>query len=405
VRQQTSAPTGWTWSKVKHTANFFTGWTPPTGTAEFFEGENLWANISDLGPKVLLDTSKRISDEAVRLSSITKSPEGSVLFSFKLSIGQVSFAGTDLYTNEAIATFPPQDGLNTRWAYWAFPVFIPENAGENIYGAKLLNQQLIRSADLLLPPPLEQERIANFLDDKTARIDTLIAEKERLVGLIAEQCLSVAESVVADTSSGQRVKLGFHVDLLPGYAFPSEQFSRDANDIPLLRGVNVTPDGIRWDDVVCWQKDYDPQLERFRLQVGDIVFGMDRPWVSTGARVAMIDADSAGSFLLQRVCRLRGGAKWTQRFLHYVLASDSFRQTVEVDLTGVSVPHISPEQVLGFKVPVLSPSEQEARCKAADRQTKQLRSLEVHTLEMLARLREYRSSLISAAVTGQMAIQ
>ena len=91
-----------------------------------------------------------------------------------------------------------------------------------------------------------------------------------------------------------------------------------------------------------------------------------------------------------------------QRFLFYALASDAFRQSIEVDLTGVSVPHISPEQVLGFKVPVLTPEEQDVRCAEADRQTEALQGLATHTDGLLSRLREYRSSLISAAVTGQL---
>ena len=132
---------------------------------------------------------------------------------------------------------------------------------------------------------------------------------------------------------------------------------------------------------------------------------MDRPWISSGARVAMIDEDSAGSFLLQRVCRLRGGTRLTQRFLFFALVSDEFRQSVEVDLTGVSVPHLSPEQILRFKVPVLTVDEQRVRCDVADRQLLKIEQLEAHTLQMLDRLREYRSSLISAAVTGQLPIE
>jgi type I restriction enzyme S subunit len=86
-------PEHWEITKTKHVTKFHTGWTPPTGKNESYEGENLWANISDLGEKLLFDTAKRISDEAIASSRITPSPKGSLLFSFKLSIGQVSFAG------------------------------------------------------------------------------------------------------------------------------------------------------------------------------------------------------------------------------------------------------------------------------------------------------------------------
>lgn len=305
-----------------------------------------------------------------------------------------------------VARMPVTADCDSRFVGYVFRALYAE--GRNIphikqtSGIQNLDSESYLNEMVWLPARSEQERIANFLDEQTARIDALIAEKEHLLGLLSEQQVSVAEAVVAEAPSRLKAKLGFYVDLLAGFAFPSEEFSRDESDIPLLRGVNVAPASIRWEDAVYWRRDYDPALERFRLQAGDVVFGMDRPWISTGARVAVIDSSSAGAFLLQRVCRLRGGAKVRQRFLFYALASDAFRQSIEVDLTGVSVPHISPEQVLGFKIPVLTPEEQDARCAEADRQTEALKGLAAQTEGLLGRLREYRSSLISAAVTGQL---
>src|SRR5581483_5443969 len=70
-------PRHWDITKVKYVTRFRTGWTPPTGQDELFDGEHLWANISDLGPRVITDTAKRISDAAVAGSRISVSPAGS----------------------------------------------------------------------------------------------------------------------------------------------------------------------------------------------------------------------------------------------------------------------------------------------------------------------------------------
>lgn len=316
---------------------------------------------------------------------------------------RTALSTVDVRVSPAYIVLQHIQGNNPRYLRWLLHQF--DVAHMKTLGAGV--RQTITFGDMgpcrvFVPPAAEQQRIANFLDEQTARIDALIAGKERLLGLLSEQQISVAEAVVAEAPSRLKAKLGFYVDLLAGFAFPSEEFSRDESDIPLLRGVNVAPASIRWEDAVYWRRNYDPALERFRLEEGDVVFGMDRPWISAGARVAVIDSSSAGAFLLQRVCRLRGGAKVRQRFLFYALASDAFRQSVEVDLTGVSVPHISPEQVLGFRIPVLTPEEQDARCAEADRQTEALKGLAAETEGLLVRLREYRSSLISAAVTGQL---
>ncbi|MCJ2367337.1 restriction endonuclease subunit S [Aeromonas dhakensis] len=182
-----NVPSHWTVTAVKRFASFTTGWTPPTGNDAYFGGEHLWANISDIGHRVLSTTAKTITDAGVRATRIKKSPKGSLLFSFKLSIGLVSIVGEDMYTNEAIATFLPSETFNISYMYWAAPLFIPQNAEENIYGAKLLNQERISNASFVLPTPKEQRAIAAFLDYETARIDRLIAQQQRLIDLLKEK--------------------------------------------------------------------------------------------------------------------------------------------------------------------------------------------------------------------------
>jgi len=98
-------PKHWCVSKLKYIAPFQVGWTPPTKDDSNFDGENLWANISDLKSKYITDTVKKISDNAAKVASMDVSPKGSLLYSFKLSVGTISFAGADMYTNEAIASF------------------------------------------------------------------------------------------------------------------------------------------------------------------------------------------------------------------------------------------------------------------------------------------------------------
>ena len=58
---------------------------------------------------------------------------------------------------------------------------IVENANENIYGAKILNQDLIKNAYIVFPPLLEQQKIANFLDEKIREIDSIIEKTKESI--------------------------------------------------------------------------------------------------------------------------------------------------------------------------------------------------------------------------------
>lgn len=277
-----------------------------------------------------------------------------------------------------------------------------------VYGirdGKAVNFEDVARIVMPQPPTHEQSAIASYLDVETARIDALIDEKSKLIKLLREQSVMVAEGVVAPSSDGRQAKLGYFVNLLPGFAFPSESFSSDETDVPLLRGVNVAPGTIRWEDNVYWPADQCTGLERFRLVVGDVVFGMDRPWISSGARVALIGAESEGSLLLQRVCRIRGDKEISNRFIYYVLGSDMFRQSIEFELSGVSVPHISPEQITRFKIPVLTFDEQERRCQEADEEIGRIENLVDVAERMIVVLNELRSTTITDAVLGRIDVR
>ena len=65
-------PAHWDVKPLKHLTAFSTGWTPPTGREDLYGGEYLWANISDLGSRVLMTTEKTISDAAIRESRLEK---------------------------------------------------------------------------------------------------------------------------------------------------------------------------------------------------------------------------------------------------------------------------------------------------------------------------------------------
>ena len=419
-----SVPAHWNITKTKHVCSFSTGWTPPTGNMSFYEGDNLWANISDLGQKTITSTAKKISDEAVKQSGIELSPRGSLLFSFKLSIGQVSFAGCDMFTNEAIATFNGSNQLSLAYAYYAFPLTLINNAAENIYGAKLLNQELIRMATYALPPLNEQTTIAAFLDHETAKIDALIAEQEKLIALLAEKRQATISHAVTrglnpdapmkdsgvawlgEVPAHWRVgKAGFYLSVLQGFAFPSSGFSQDESYTRLLRGINIGVGNIRWSDVVYWQRTDQDGLNLYELSAGDIIVGMDRPLIAAGMRVATVTTKDLPCLLLQRVAKVQAGPLVERQFILRLLSSKAFEAHFSPETTGVSVPHISTDQITSFVIPVPPIDEQLIICNYIDFELERLDLLNREAKKLIECLEERRSALIAAAVTGQIDVR
>ena len=261
----------------------------------------------------------------------------------------------------------------------------------------------MRNIRLRVPDLDTQKAIADFLDRETARIDQLIEKKLRLVVLLRERSLSAIEKAV--TADANFSKLGHHVKILPGYAFASASFSTNDEDIRLLRGANVSPGRIKWDDVVYWPREEAAGLDRFQLSVGDIVMGMDRPWVSGGIRVAEITELDLPALLLQRVCKIIPLKTLSKEFLKLLLSSKKFLGYFEPELTGVSVPHISGDQIAGFKFPYLPVAQQLERVRACRTVLTSNDAIIERAQKSISRLQEYRAALITAAVTGQIDVR
>ena len=175
-------PINWQIRKVKDLYQIQTGFTPNTKREEYYadeiEGYD-WLTIGDLEGKKYIPqvTKNHISKVYVEKFNPPIIPKGSLLYSFKLSVGQVSITNRDIYSNEAIASFMPHSGVCLEFLYYSSSMIV-ENANENIYGAKILNQELIRNARVVCPPIEEQKKIALFLNKKCLELDNVF-EKTR----------------------------------------------------------------------------------------------------------------------------------------------------------------------------------------------------------------------------------
>ncbi|MGD9570930.1 MAG: restriction endonuclease subunit S [Thermoleophilia bacterium] len=159
----------------------------------------------------------------------------------------------------------------------------------------------------------------------------------------------------------RRARLGDHVELVAGFAFRSSEFSTSEVDVRLLRGDNVGQGHLRWAGVKRWPVERSPEVQRYRLEIDDVVLAMDRPWIEAGLKYARVREHDLPCFLVQRVARLRAGdGVITQEFLPYLIGSPQFTQHVLSVQTGTAVPHISGAQILSYMLSVPPRGEQAA---------------------------------------------
>lgn len=194
-------PKHWEVGKIKKYYKMITGFTPDTTQIGYYDDINgyNWMTISDLQGKYTPDsTNRKISEKFIKLKHPKQTPKGSLLYSFKLSVGQVAFAKENIYTNEAIASFLESDKCNLKFLFYS-SLLIVNNANENIYSAKILNQNLIKNAFTVFPPLREQKIISDYLDKRCELIEKIINNKTSLIIKLEEY----KKSLIALAVTGQ----------------------------------------------------------------------------------------------------------------------------------------------------------------------------------------------------------
>ena len=264
----------------------------------------------------------------------------------------------------------------------------------------------MREIRVRLPAPGEQTAIVKYLAHATARIDNAIAAKRRLIALLEEQMRVLVERAISEcTASTER--LGFHIDLVTGFPFKSEDFrtTRGDGQRPLLRGINVGVGSLSSTDYVFVDEDIAQLAQSFELRAGDLVLGMDRPVIAKGVRLAEITSQQTGCLLVQRVARLRTKSTLEPSYLQTVFRSAAFTQYLEPIFTGISVPHLSPKQIRDFPLPMPTIDEQRAIVAAVGSRTTKLESAVNVAAREVVLLQEFRTRLVADVVTGQVDVR
>jgi type I restriction enzyme M protein len=97
------------------------GFTPPRDDDSYwFGGKNIWVSIKDMGDDMWIsDSAEKITDLGIKAKKLL--PTGTLLFSFKLSIGKVAITTKPLFTNEAIAGLIVEDEIIKKYLYYILP--------------------------------------------------------------------------------------------------------------------------------------------------------------------------------------------------------------------------------------------------------------------------------------------
>jgi type I restriction enzyme S subunit len=178
VNEENELPRGWVWTKVGEVAETTSGGTPSRNHPEYYNGAIPWVKSGELEDTVIYDVEEFITEEGLKNSSAKVFQRGTVLVAmYGATVGKTGILGLDATTNQAIcAIFPLMNAFTSKFiAYWLQSqrhILVDQSFG----GAQPnINQGIIRSFPLPLPPLPEQQRIVDALEQQFSRLDAGVA--------------------------------------------------------------------------------------------------------------------------------------------------------------------------------------------------------------------------------------
>lgn len=421
-------PSHWETHRIKDFLSFKIGGTPSTSNESFFEGNNIWVSISDLNNndnEFIYDSSVKISDEAIRSSNVKLISKGSLLYSFKLSVGLTAFAGCELYTNEAIASFEPNEFVDLNFLKYVFQVGFENNAVENIYGAKLFNMELIKLASFSMPiEKTEQTLIANFLDKKTSEIDVNIAKNKELISLLEEKKVSLINQVVTKGLYSNVPMKDSGIEWIG--QIPEHWKVEKIKHISQVKPSNVDKKTkqnelsvllCNYTDVYNNEfitKDLDfmkatatyDQIRKLSLKIGDIIITKDSESAEDIAVPAIVTEDLENVVCGYHLSVIRPDTtKIYPKFLFRSFESDKINKQFEHSSNGVTRFGLGSYPISNAYICLPQMNEQKEISKYLDNETSKISKTIDKINEHINFLEEYKTSLIHHVVTGKIDVR
>lgn len=406
-------PEHWKVCSLKRLTPVFRGASPrPIEDPKYFddEGEYSWVRIADVtaNSHYLTNTTQKLS-EIGKSFSVPLEP-GELFLSIAGSVGKPMISKIKCCIHDGFVYFPYYDG-NVEFLYYIFESGQPY-LGLGKLGTQLnLNTDTVGNIKMAFPPREEQDKIVAFLDYKTYQIDQLIEKKEALIERLKEKLIAVTNKAISkgvDDSVNLKPSgvdwLGCipeHWDVLRA-KFVADVFVPQRNKPEL----NLS-EGMPWITMEDMKGDYISEAKLFvsedeQSNAGSKILKKNSVIASCVGNFGIATVNSIDVIINQQL----------QAFIPRSINSDFLREVILVskvyfELIGTSATIVYVNQ-LGFEnMPVPLPSEKEQMVIVSYLKQEKLKYQKmIRTIEeAIACLQEYRSAIITSAVTGKIDVR
>jgi type I restriction enzyme S subunit len=298
-------------------------------------------------------------------------------------------------------------------------------------GLANLNGTTIGKILVATPPLSEQLTIATFLDAQTAKIDTLVAKKRELIDMLKEKRAALitrtvtrglppdaAKAVGLDPNPRMKdsgvewlgevpehwshTRLKYACSHIVDCLHSTPKYSEDG-EYPAIRTADVFPGKLCIENAkMVSHEEYVERVLRLKLEEDDIVYGREGERYGYAALIPK----GVTACLAQRMMHFRVDQRFfLSKFIMLSLNSMHCYMQASQDVMGATAPHVNVETIRNYWIAEPPINEQQAITDYLDRETTKHDQMTAKVEAAIERLQEYRSALITAAVTGKIDIR
>ena len=420
-----SKPTNWVEGQLGKVCSIEIGGTPSRGIPAYWDAErateNTWVSIKDMHQQTIFDTAEQISNAGAKLSNAKLQPKGTVLLSFKLTIGRVARAGVPLYTNEAIASLKPTQDLTSEYLYYGLQYWdLLQDVDQAIKGATLNKEKLKRIKFVYPKFASEQAKITEILstvDRAIEQTEALVAKQQRIkTGLMqdlltrgidehgnlrSEETHQFKDSLLGRVPRCWRVQsLGAALHRAKGHIqtgpFGSQLHAHEYvhEGIPVVMPQDIVDRSISIGSIARVPRNRADDLRRHRTEFNDVVFSR-RGDLSRAAAIGEREVGwlcGTGCFLL-RVSPDAIHAPWlVDAYRHHHV-----QRQIDANAIGSTMPSLNNSVMEQLKVAFPGINEQREIARHREELDATIRT----RLDHLLKMRHIKTGLMQQLLTGR----
>lgn len=334
---------GWEYKRFDEVFDLQMGKTPDRKNPEYFGGNNVWVSIRDLGDKEIADSNEHITNLAVCDTKIRKVKRGTVIMSFKLTVGKCGIAATDLYTNEAIMAFNPKESfdINSSFLYYYLQCYHWVGSNKAVMGITL-NKATISKQYISLPPKSTQLAIVSELD----KINELIRlKKEQLKDFdnLAQSLFYEMFGDPVENEKGWEVKklneiVSDNCSISDGIVQPGDGVE---NGVPVVRPVDMTKTFVSRKGLKNTTKEISDSYKRTILKGNEILMCVR----GTTGLISMATPELQGCNVTRGIAPIECGPTCDKWFVFYQILNPAIQHHIAEYTRGIALKQINMKDV------------------------------------------------------------